>query len=310
MRKPVLAFALVLAWAAPIAAEPGPIETIRENWRVTLLAAKAVDSAVCDSTFDAIKEKGWFYNRYENGLFDGLAVVQRENVCLAGHFTVGFTKGAAKELWGTVQIVLHPIRTVKGIASAVRHPVQTLKMVGKSLVAWKDEFVHAVREDPRKATQMTGEVTGRVAASVAISKGVDKALKAGKFQYLQWQADRNTLVTRWRGTDYVDEMVSLGEEGVLKSKADWVGYEGNWVDRTVVGQVRHSLDSAKPYSQWVSITRKPEVAGFFGKVFEFQIKKKDLYKAWWNKFHEAEDLVKSGTPIYNLHPLEAAAGAR
>ena len=119
-----------------------------------------------------------------------------------------------------------------------------------------------------------------------------------------WQLRRGRqMVTRWRGTNNPQDISAL-HVGFLESKAQRLGIPTTALNRSFPAKFWHSITSDTPPSQFVSLTRNPQVAqAFGGRVFEFHIRKRDLNRAWWNMFGEAEDLALGGTRIYHLREL-------
>jgi hypothetical protein len=112
------------------------------------------------------------------------------------------------------------------------------------------------------------------------------------------------FVTRWRGTDVTEDILAI-ERGVLESKAQRAGIPPSFWNRSVVARFWHSITSNQPPSQYVSLTRDPRVAQRFSRtVFEFEVRERELHRAWWNFFGEAEDLAPGGTHIYNVRRLK------
>ena len=131
--------------------------------------------------------------------------------------------------------------------------------------------------------------------------------KGGPLRNLKaWQLHRGRqLVTRWRGTEHLSDIRAL-QKGWLQSPAQRVGVDVK-VARTRLGRfiqmVRHTKHSGKPLSPFVSITRELRTAENFGYVYEFEIRRMDITRAWWNWFLEAEDLAVGGTKILNVRRL-------
>lgn len=67
-----------------------------------------------------------------------------------------------------------------------------------------------------------------------------------------------------------------------------------------VQMLKHTADSSKPLSPFVSLGRDEATAKIFGKLHTFKVRKMDTTHAWWNWFGEKEDLVKGGTKIFEL----------
>jgi hypothetical protein len=108
-------------------------------------------------------------------------------------------------------------------------------------------------------------------------------------------------VVRYRGIVDPREQAAL-KQGKLVSLADHSGIRGTWFNRNLLNRAWHSLANSQiPPSQFVSVTRSHRVAGQFGTVYEFEIRKQDLIPAYWNPFAEEEDLVLGGTPVFNAY---------
>lgn len=89
-----------------------------------------------------------------------------------------FTRGFGKGLWnagkGIVNMVIHPIDTVKGIYHAIENWDETKE----ALLAKWEEYKEAWHSDPEKFWEMTGTLTAEIAVSVVGTKGLDKLAKA------------------------------------------------------------------------------------------------------------------------------------
>ncbi len=109
-----------------------------------------------------------------------------------------------------------------------------------------------------------------------------------------------TYFTLWRGTDNPADQSAI-RSGSLLSNAMKEGVPPNKLNTSFLGKVRHSFDSSNPPSQFVSLTSSRTVANRFGgTVFEVQVHRNRLTRAWWNPFGEREFLAPGGTRVFNV----------
>ncbi|MBK9941436.1 MAG: hypothetical protein IPP13_07425 [Kouleothrix sp.] len=191
----------------------------------------------------------------------------------------------------------------RGLHNLVNDPSGSATYLRKQLVDPVVRGAQLLAHNPARAAQIlnenprgVGQVLGGAASSAAAARSYLRARAARA-------AAADKVVTRWRGTDYPDDIAALERE-VLESKAQRANIPPSFWNRSFVARFWHSLTSDNPPSQFVSLTRNPQVAQQFAScVFEFEVRQGDLYRAWWNLFGEAEDLAPGGTQIYNVRRL-------
>ncbi len=124
-----------------------------------------------ERTRDAVgSAANWVTETAAPAVWNGVKTVARNGWA----FTKGFGKGVWNAGKGIVNMVLHPIDTVKGIYHAIENWDET-KEAMKAL--W-EEYKDAWSNDPEKFWEMTGTLTAEVALSVVGTKGLDKLAKA------------------------------------------------------------------------------------------------------------------------------------
>jgi hypothetical protein len=170
--------------------------------------------------------------------------------------------------------------------------------------------VSAVRMRTERLTVHNFEVKGAhtyyVAARGVLVHNQCFAVSLMMRDYERWASQ---TVTRFRGTSNVSQISDI-MSGQLRSKAMVQGVEPTFWNTSFFARVWHSMTSDAPPSQYVSLTRNPDVARQFGgaNAFAFEVRQGDLYRAWWNPFGEAEDLVRGGTRISNPRVIPRRRG--